>query len=74
MRLVHKPDGRVIGAQLVGRDGVAQRINVVAAALQVGMTVDDIAELDLAYAPPYSPVYDPLIQAAQAAVLARGRG
>ncbi|MDP4690577.1 MAG: FAD-dependent oxidoreductase [Candidatus Nanopelagicales bacterium] len=74
VRLVHKPDGRVIGAQLVGRDGVAQRINVVAAALQVGMTVDDIAELDLAYAPPYSPVYDPLIQAAQAAVLARGRG
>ena len=73
VRLVHEPGGRVLGAQMAGRDGVAQRINVVAAALQVGMSIDDVAALDLAYAPPYSPVYDPLIQAAQAAVFDRGR-
>lgn len=68
VRLIHEPDGRVLGAQMAGRDGVAQRINVVAAALQARMGIDDLAGLDLAYAPPYSPVYDPLIQAAQAAL------
>ena len=73
VRLVHESGGRVLGAQMAGRDGVAHRINVVAAALQAGMGIDDFAALDLAYAPPYSPVYDPLIQAAQAAVFARGR-
>jgi NADPH-dependent 2,4-dienoyl-CoA reductase/sulfur reductase-like enzyme len=67
VRLVHTDDGRLLGAQLVGRDGAAQRVDVVAAALHGGMSVDDLAALDLAYAPPYSPVYDPLTQAAQAA-------
>ena len=73
VRLIHESGGRVLGAQMVGRDGVAHRINVVAAALQCGMGIDDVAALDLAYAPPYSPVYDPLIQTAQAAVFARDR-
>ncbi|MFM9134340.1 MAG: hypothetical protein ACKOT0_02700 [bacterium] len=66
VRLVHEPDGRLLGAQMAGRDGVAQRIDVIATALQAGMSVGDLLALDLAYAPPYSPVYDPLIQAAQA--------
>lgn len=66
VRLVHA-GGRLLGGQLVGREGAAQRVDVLAAALQAGMTVDDVAALDLAYAPPFSPVYDPLIVAAQAA-------
>lgn len=68
VRLVHEAGGRVLGAQLVGREGAAKRIDVVAAALHSGLTVDDLAALDLSYAPPYSPVYDPLIVAAQAAM------
>lgn len=73
VRLVHEPGGKVLGAQMAGEDGVAQRINVVAAALYAGLGIDDLAELDLAYAPPYSPVYDPTIQAAQTAVFSRGK-
>jgi CoA-dependent NAD(P)H sulfur oxidoreductase len=52
---------------LVGREGAAQRIDVVAAALHARLGVHDLAGFDLAYAPPYSPVYDPLLIAAQAA-------
>lgn len=73
VRLVHEPAGRLLGAQMVGRDGVAQRIDVIATALQAGMGVGDLLGLDLAYAPPFSPVYDPVIQAAQAVRL-RGTG
>jgi hypothetical protein len=58
----------VLGAQLVGREGAAKRVDVVAAALYGGMTVADLAAFDLSYAPPYSPVYDPLIVAAQTAL------
>lgn len=71
VRLVHAPGGRLLGAQLAGRDGVAQRVDVVVAGLHAGFSVRDLAELDLAYAPPYSPVYDPLTQAAQAALWSR---
>lgn len=56
--------GRLLGAQIVGRAGVAGRTNVVATALQAGMTVGDLAELDLGYAPPFAPVWDPLLVAA----------
>lgn len=73
VRLVHTPDGRLLGAQLAGREGAAQRVDVVAAALHAGMGVDDLADFDLAYAPPFSPVYDPLTQAAQAAQFARAK-
>jgi hypothetical protein len=48
-------------------------VDVVVAALHAGFSVRDLAELDLAYAPPYSPVYDPLTQAAQAALWSRPR-
>jgi len=67
VRLVHGADGRLLGAQLVGKEGAAKRIDVVAAALHAGMTVADLLALDLSYAPPYAPVYDPLLIAAQAA-------
>ena len=73
VRLIHEPGGRLLGGQLAGQDGVAQRIDVVAAALHVGMTIDDLADLDLAYAPPFSPVYDPLTQAAQSAQFSRAK-
>ncbi|RNL63379.1 pyridine nucleotide-disulfide oxidoreductase [Nocardioides marmoriginsengisoli] len=67
VRLVHERSRRVLGAQIVGTDGAAKRIDVVAAALHFGSFIDDLAGFDLAYAPPFSPVYDPITQVAQAA-------
>lgn len=58
---------RLLGGQLVGREGVAKRIDIVAAALQAVWTVDEFAELDLSYAPPFAPVWDPLLVAANLA-------
>ncbi|MBN1629407.1 MAG: flavoprotein oxidoreductase, partial [Thermoleophilia bacterium] len=55
--------GRLLGGQIVGGAGAAVRINVVAAALQAGMTAQQVAELDLAYAPPFSSVWDPVLLA-----------
>jgi CoA-dependent NAD(P)H sulfur oxidoreductase len=46
---------------------VAKRIDVIAVALQAGFSVDDLAALDLSYAPPYAPVYEAVLLAAQAA-------
>jgi len=46
-------DGRVLGAQIVGRDGVDRRIDLLATAIRAGMTVFDLQEWELAYAPPY---------------------
>jgi NADPH-dependent 2,4-dienoyl-CoA reductase/sulfur reductase-like enzyme len=71
VRLVHERDGRLLGAQLVGPgDGVAKRVDVVAVALQAGFDVWDLIALDLSYAPPYAPVYEPILLAAQAAAAA----
>lgn len=68
VRLVHTNDGRLLGAQVVGvGDGVAKRIDVVAVALQAGLSVADLVAADLSYAPPYAPVYEPVLLAAQAA-------
>lgn len=53
-------DWRVLGAQILGYDGVDKRIDVLATAIRAGMTADDLAELDLAYAPPYSSAKDPV--------------
>ena len=58
--IIQKSNGRVIGGQIVGKKGVAKRIDVIATAITAGMTADDMAMLDLAYAPPYSPTYDPI--------------
>lgn len=54
------PDGRLLGAQGVGRAGVDKRIDVLATALRAGFTADDLAELELAYAPPYGSAKDPV--------------
>jgi NADPH-dependent 2,4-dienoyl-CoA reductase/sulfur reductase-like enzyme/rhodanese-related sulfurtransferase len=54
------PDGTLLGAQGVGRAGVDKRIDVLATAIRAGMTADDLAELELAYAPPYGSAKDPV--------------
>lgn len=51
---------RLLGAQIVGFDGVDKRIDVLATAIRAGMKVTDLTELDLAYAPPYSSAKDPV--------------
>jgi NADPH-dependent 2,4-dienoyl-CoA reductase/sulfur reductase-like enzyme/rhodanese-related sulfurtransferase len=51
--LFTKPQGRILGAQIVGSDGVDRRIDIFAVAIRAGMTVFDLQELELAYAPPY---------------------
>ena len=53
-------DRKIIGAQAVGFDGVDTRIDVIATAMQAGMKVTDLADLDLAYAPPYASAKDPV--------------
>ena len=53
-------DGRLLGAQAVGEDGVDKRIDVLATALYAGLTIDDLAELELAYAPPFGSAKDPI--------------
>jgi len=54
------PDGKLLGAQGVGRAGVDKRIDILAVAIRAGMTADDLAELELAYAPPYGSAKDPV--------------
>lgn len=58
--LYHPEDGRLLGAQITGMDGVDKRIDVLAAAIRGGMTAEDLAELELSYAPPYSSAKDPV--------------
>lgn len=60
LTMTFAPDGRLLGAQAVGRAGADKRIDVLATALAAGMTVDDVAELELAYAPPYGSAKDPV--------------
>ena len=62
--------GRLLGVQLVGREGTAKRVDVCVVALWNGMTVQDMIGLDLGYAPPFSPVWDPVLIAARKAASA----
>lgn len=59
-----RKSGRLLGVQMVGSEGVAHRINAPAVALHCAMTVEDFFQTDLAYAPPFGPVWDPLLTAA----------
>lgn len=59
-----KKSGRLLGAQMVGKEGVAHRIKAPAVALHAQMSVEDFGQTDLPYAPPFSPVWDPLLTAA----------
>jgi len=60
-------DGRLLGAQAVGGDGVDKRMDVLATALKAGMSVNDLAELELCYAPPIGAAKDPVNLAGMAA-------
>jgi len=59
--------GRLLGGQVVGRLGVAKRVDVLAIALHHRLTVPDLQRLDLSYAPPFAPVWDPILVAANVA-------
>jgi NADPH-dependent 2,4-dienoyl-CoA reductase/sulfur reductase-like enzyme len=65
--LAERRSGRLLGAQIVGREGSGKRIDVCAVALWNEMTVEQMTGLDLGYAPPFSPVWDPVLVAARAA-------
>jgi NADPH-dependent 2,4-dienoyl-CoA reductase/sulfur reductase-like enzyme len=65
--LAEKGSGRLLGGQIVGIEGAAKRIDVLATALHAGFTVQEMIHLDLSYAPPYSPVWDPVLIAARKA-------
>jgi CoA-dependent NAD(P)H sulfur oxidoreductase len=59
-----KRSGRLLGAQMVGREGVAHRINAAVVALHAALSVEQFAQCDLSYAPPFGGVWDPLLVAA----------
>jgi NADPH-dependent 2,4-dienoyl-CoA reductase/sulfur reductase-like enzyme len=65
--LAEERTGRLLGAQLIGEEGAAKRIDVLATAIWNDMTVEEIAGLDLSYAPPFAPVWDPVLIAARRA-------
>lgn len=61
VKTLFAPDsGKILGAQIVGYDGVDKRCDVLAAAIRAGMTAKDLAELELCYAPPFSSAKDPV--------------
>ena len=61
---VRRDDGTLLGAQIVGGSGAGKRIDTLATAIWCSMTVDDLSMADLSYAPPFSPVRDPVVLAA----------
>jgi pyruvate/2-oxoglutarate dehydrogenase complex dihydrolipoamide dehydrogenase (E3) component len=65
-----KKSGRLLGAQMVGKEGAAHRINAPAVALHAKMSVEEFSQSDLAYAPPFGPSWDPLLTAANQLVKA----
>jgi NADPH-dependent 2,4-dienoyl-CoA reductase/sulfur reductase-like enzyme len=62
--VMDRKTGRLLGAQMVGKMGVAKRIDVFATAIQSRMTVEEIGKLDLGYSPPFAPVWDSILVAA----------
>ena len=61
IKVLFAPDtGKILGAQIVGAEGVDKRIDVLATAIRAGMTAEDLTQLELAYAPPYSSAKDPV--------------
>jgi NADPH-dependent 2,4-dienoyl-CoA reductase/sulfur reductase-like enzyme len=65
--LIERGSGLLLGAQIVGGQGAAKRIDVFATAIWAGMTAEQLAGADLSYAPPFSPTYDPVVVAARRA-------
>jgi len=69
MKLLYSPkDGRVLGSQIIGNEGIDKRIDIIASIIQSQKTVYDLAELELAYAPPYSSAKDPVNLAGMIAI------
>ncbi|MGH4032267.1 FAD-dependent oxidoreductase [Actinomycetota bacterium Odt1-20B] len=68
--LAERRTGRLLGVQIVGREGAAKRVDIAAVALTARMTVEQMTALDLGYAPPFSPVWDPVLVAARKAASA----
>ncbi|WP_371668579.1 FAD-dependent oxidoreductase [Streptomyces sp. NBC_00289] len=66
--LAERRTGRLLGVQIVGTEGAGKRVDIAAVALTAGMTVEQMTSLDLGYAPPFSPVWDPVLVAARKAV------
>jgi NADPH-dependent 2,4-dienoyl-CoA reductase/sulfur reductase-like enzyme len=65
--IAERGSGRMLGCQIVGQAGSGKRIDIAAAAIWNGMTVEEVTSMDLAYAPPFSPVWDPVQIAARKA-------
>lgn len=63
--LAERGSGRLLGGQIVGMEGSAKRIDTLATALHAGFTVEEMINLDLGYAPPFSSVWDPVVTAAR---------
>ncbi|MHB1787529.1 MAG: FAD-dependent oxidoreductase, partial [Acidimicrobiales bacterium] len=63
--LAERRTGRLLGAQIVGSTGAAKRIDIAAVALGAAMTAEELAGMDLSYAPPVSPLWDPVLIAAR---------
>ncbi len=64
LKLIAEADSRrLIGAQIVGYSGAAMRIDMLATAITVGATIEQLTNMDLAYSPPFSPVWDPVLVA-----------
>lgn len=60
LKMIFDNNGKVLGAQIIGYEGVDKRIDVIATAIRFGGTIDDLRELELAYAPPFSSAKDPV--------------
>jgi NADPH-dependent 2,4-dienoyl-CoA reductase/sulfur reductase-like enzyme len=65
--IAEKKSGRLLGGQIIGREGAAKRVDVLATALWNEMSVGEMVNLDLSYAPPFAPVWDPVLIAARKA-------
>ncbi|WP_330460451.1 FAD-dependent oxidoreductase [Streptomyces sp. NBC_00820] len=72
--LAERRTGRLLGVQIVGREGAGKRVDVAAVALTAQLTVEQMTALDLGYAPPFSPVWDPVLVAARKATAAVRNG
>jgi NADPH-dependent 2,4-dienoyl-CoA reductase/sulfur reductase-like enzyme len=66
--IVEENTGKLLGAQMAGEEGVAHRIDTLAACLYNKMAVEGVARLDLGYAPPFATVWDPILIAADVAL------
>src|SRR3954453_14017442 len=63
--VTERRSGRLLGGQIVGREGAAKRIDILATVITAGMTVEQMTAFDLSYAPPFGPVWDPVLVGAR---------